>query len=122
MYPLQWAYEHKLSRADRRDVPGSPAVETLSLHCGGGEEMGRGAPRLDPWHVRKLACHMAYPRAYRKGTEAWEVTPLTALFLEVAALGLEPQVIHIPNTHPFNHPSALPALLYCLSIIFPLGP
>ena len=91
--------------------------------------MGRGAPRFDPRSGN--ACHIVCPKiyilkkkkkAYRKGTEAWAVKPLTALFLEVAALGLEPQVIHIPNAHAFNHRSALPALLYCLSIISLLGP
>lgn len=117
MYPPHWAYERKLSRADRRGFPGSPVVEILRLYCRGWGEVGRGAPRFDPWsgnwHEKN--------KADRKGTEAWAVKPLTALFLEVAALGLEPRVIHIPSDHTFNHRSTLPALLYCLSIISPLG-
>lgn len=48
MYPPHWAYERKLSRADRRGFPGSPVVEILRLYCRGWGRWGGVHPGLIP--------------------------------------------------------------------------
>lgn len=53
------------------------------------------------------------------GVGGGQLKPLAPHCLEVGELGLEPQIIRIPNAHDFNDRIALPALLYCPVVYFP---